>query len=603
MKIIKILILFYISLVKSTDIFLYETILDHDNKVQLEWNVQNETIRFKLILLLEIKSTDYLTFGFGMSDRGRFENAEFILFEINQIKNQKINLIESYTNADGFLKKSISPNKIYKYVSHSIDSSIKNQIELIFDRQICNANNVLYQIDAGTVHIIHFIYNNKIEWSKMFKPTESADSFDMKQTQLIKSTYNYNIKIKLNRFIDIKNNNIQLPSSDTTYWCKVFKLPNQFKQKHHITAFESIISESSKGIVHHMELFHCVTDPSPTMLNYNGPCNSEAKPEGLIQCRKVVAAWAMGATRFIYPANVGGVIGGLKYSPYLVLEIHYDNAKLKNNIIDSSGMRIFYQGGANEPLRQFDAGILEVGLEYNPKMAIPPNQNEFSLTGYCLSECTSESISQPITIFASQLHTHLTGRRIWTSLVRNNKLIEIINSDNHYDQMFQEIRLLRRPVRVEPGDTLITKCVYETNSRLDMTVGGYSIRDEMCVNYMHYYPLMESQLEVCKSSISDQVLDSFFTYMSKYDSANTNIWNKTIRENFNEIRWTPLTSLILSRLYDVAPIAFSCNSSEGIHISKVYKNNLNGVFDMIKLDIKDKIVLDKNYAPLVNQCL
>lgn len=83
------------------------------------------------------------------------------------------------------------------------------------------------------------------------------------------------------------------------------------------------------------------------------------------------------------------------------------------------------------------------------------------------------------------------------------KVVEIVNKDNHYDQMFQEIRMLREPVRVLPGDALINTCVYNTLSRQNMTFGGYSIRDEMCVNYMHYYPVAE--LEVCKSSISDDV--------------------------------------------------------------------------------------------------
>ena len=134
----------------------------------------------------------------------------------------------------------------------------------------------------------------------------------------------------------------------------------------------------------------------------------------------------MGAGRFEYPSNVGGVIGGKNYSPYLVLEIHFDNANKRSDIIDSSGIRIFYQGGYGEYLRQYDAGILEIGLEYNAKNSIPPQQDEFHLHGYCLSECTSVGLpTNGITIFASQLHTHLTGRRVWTSLVRNNQ-VEII---------------------------------------------------------------------------------------------------------------------------------------------------------------------------------
>ena len=39
-------------------------------------------------------------------------------------------------------------------------------------------------------------------------------------------------------------------------------------------------------------------------------------------------------------------------------------------------------------LRAHDAGIMELGLEYTDKMAIPPGQNIFTLTGYCTQQCT-----------------------------------------------------------------------------------------------------------------------------------------------------------------------------------------------------------------------
>lgn len=157
----------------------------------------------------------------------------------------------------------------------------------------------------------------------------------------------------------------------------------------------------------------------------------------MTQCRRVIAAWAMGASRFVYPEDVGGVVGGPDYSLYLVLEIHFDNPKLRSDIIDNSGIRIFYQGGEDESLRKYDAGIMEVGLEYNAKNSIPPQISVFHLHGHCLAECTRVALKKPITIFASQLHTHLTGRRVWTSLVRNGQVVELINADNHFDQMFQ----------------------------------------------------------------------------------------------------------------------------------------------------------------------
>lgn len=53
--------------------------------------------------------------------------------------------------------------------------------------------------------------------------------------------------------------------------------------------------------------------------------------------------------------------------------------------MDSSGVRLWY----TNHLRQYDAGVMELGLEYTDKMAIPPGQESFTLTGFCLPQCTA----------------------------------------------------------------------------------------------------------------------------------------------------------------------------------------------------------------------
>lgn len=53
--------------------------------------------------------------------------------------------------------------------------------------------------------------------------------------------------------------------------------------------------------------------------------------------------------------------------------------------IDSSGIRFLI----TPDLRPMDAGVIELGLEYTDKMAIPPTEENFPLTGYCVSECTA----------------------------------------------------------------------------------------------------------------------------------------------------------------------------------------------------------------------
>lgn len=47
--------------------------------------------------------------------------------------------------------------------------------------------------------------------------------------------------------------------------------------------------------MHHMEVFHCEVDAAKKLPSWNGPCQSPSKPEILEPCKRVLAAWAMGA--------------------------------------------------------------------------------------------------------------------------------------------------------------------------------------------------------------------------------------------------------------------------------------------------------------------
>ena len=60
----------------------------------------------------------------------------------------------------------------------------------------------------------------------------------------------------------------------------------------------------------------------------------------------------------------------------------------------------------------------------------------------------------------------------------------------------------------------------KTMLRLGMNVdglvaqGGFTTADEMCVNYIHYFPKVD--LEVCKSSVTTESLFKFFRLLNEY---------------------------------------------------------------------------------------
>ncbi|KIH68902.1 copper type II ascorbate-dependent monooxygenase domain protein [Ancylostoma duodenale] len=95
-----------------------------------------------------------------------------------------------------------------------------------------------------------------------------------------------------------------------------------------------------------------------------------------------------------------------------------------------------------------------------------------------------------IHVFGSQLHAHLSGRKIFTSHYRSGVKIGEINRDNHYSPHWQHIVFIRPYIHVMPG--------------------GYGIEDEMCVNYIYYFPA--SEVEVCKSAVDNTTLHTFFEH-------------------------------------------------------------------------------------------
>ncbi|VDM47615.1 unnamed protein product [Toxocara canis] len=314
--------------------------------------------------------------------------------------------------------------------------------------------------------------------------------------------------------------------------------------------FEANITKGNEHLVHHMEIYQCENPGHDFQWLYNGDCNSEHKPRETHGCSKVIAAWAFGAGPVVYPPEAGMPLGGPGFYPYLMVEIHYNNVERERDVVDNSGFTITY----TDQLRPYDAGILELGLIYSDANSIPPRQSAFPITGYCVADCTQNFPPEGINIFATQLHAHLTGRKLWTSHYRNGVKIGEVNRENHYSPHWQHVNMLGRPINVLPGDVLTTTCVFETLDKKDFTWGGYGIEDEMCVNYIHYYPA--SEVEVCKSAIDNSTLRAFFEQMGVNPTME-------ISEMYKAAKWSRERYSNLQELFNVGDLNMHCLQHDG----------------------------------------
>uniref|UniRef100_A0A182YRD3 DOMON domain-containing protein n=1 Tax=Anopheles stephensi TaxID=30069 RepID=A0A182YRD3_ANOST len=460
----------------------------------------------------------FQTFAVGFSQRGLLSRTDFCVF--SYVQNLYKQVYDTYTSR--------VPNHIFIDTIQNCATIHMDANTIAFRRKFdtCDPQDIVFH--SGTMYLVWWRIDSLLDWRNNFTmmPNISEQNQGVLPLQLLRAD-----KILINEKphhlnkIEVHLDDVVVPPAETTYWCKIQQLePWLINAKHHIIQFEPLID--NEDLVHHMEVFQCVAN-NVEISTFNGPCKDMPTYGRL--CSKVMALWAMGAGSFTYPKEAGLPIGGEGFNPHIRLEVHFNNPKLKSGCIDSSGMRI----KVVSKLRRYDAAIMELGLEYTDKMAIPPGQIAFPLYGYCIAECTELALPKSgIVIFGSQLHTHLRGVRVLTRHFRGAEELPEINRDDFFSHHYQEIRQLRYKPQVLPGDALVTTCYYDTRGYSIATLGGFSISDEMCVNYIHYYPATE--LEVCKSSISDKSLNNFFEYMKK-TKYNLSKWCSFKKLSFNSL--------------------------------------------------------------------
>lgn len=550
--------------------FPYHVTLDPYGGFQLNWTVSPDKRKVTFHIHAQVSVDGTLALGF--SDRGFFPNAD-LMFAWTDGEGVH-HFSDTWTNEAGIVEEDANQQIQILSAKKISRGSSPDAIALTITRDVDTCDPEDYVIDTGTTHILYLLDDEK--WGK-----ESINGYDVSQTkikgfnrvQVIKADIDSELPDDVRTF-EIRNPEVAIPAEETTYWCTIHRLPEEAVQrKNHIVQTEPIITKENRAVIHHMEVFHCEweEDQDQRVSDYGGPCTGSSAPEKeLEKCRNVIGAWAMGALTFTYPPEAGLAVGEEKrffrkpkrFSPFVRLEVHFNNPEKLEGHVDSSGLRFFY----TPTLRPYDTGIMELGLEYGPKDSIPPRQPEFALSGYCIGECTRTALpAGGIHVFAGQLHTHNYGVKVRTRHIRNGIELPEIARDDHYSTHFQEIRLYPKPINVLPGDDLITTCAYDTRNKSTMVLSGYSIQEEMCVNYIYYYP--RSDLELCKSSIDTKALDAYFRLQSKlsgrYRRDLSIAEQHRIQSSYAKIKFDSFETKLLEKIYQMAPISMQCNQSDG----------------------------------------
>ncbi|XP_070564696.1 DBH-like monooxygenase protein 1 homolog [Ptychodera flava] len=524
--------------IPTLDDYTHNAVLDADENFHVYWKFDKE----KIIFEINVRTTGWV--GFGFSPNGGMPGSDIVIGWVLKDGNVKFTdrhataysepIVDSRQDYKLLLGKEEDGFTIFKF--ERLIDTCDDEYDWQLKRETTRVIWAYHAEDPASVGGSDTVLRHTHRGSKSIWLLSIAESADRDLGEDVKT-------------FDLLSNNYHLPAKDTTYYCMGYKLP-ALDTKHHMIAYAPIITKGNEANVHHILIFQCRFGFNETLHHGIGhQCRTPNMPWEWYYCYMPFVGWAVGGETFYFPENAGFSLGDENDPTHVMVEIHYDNPESLGNIYDSSGIRIFYSSN----LREYDANFVVIGQDVNQLLVIPPGVEEFRVNSYCTAEMTQEGFidgvtGQPtnVTIFAVGLHTHLIGKAVSVTHVREGQDYEVIMKDDHYDFNLQEIYKLPREVQVEPGDELICECVYDSTGRDSLTYGGYSTKEEMCLAFLYVYP--RTALEVCftHTAVNETLLAAgILDVDSSRDPPmvlSPSRWeNMTIHEVFDDIEWDEQT--------------------------------------------------------------
>mmetsp|Transcript_12195 Transcript_12195/g.32484 ORF Transcript_12195/g.32484 Transcript_12195/m.32484 type:complete len:659 (+) Transcript_12195:793-2769(+) len=278
----------------------------------------------------------------------------------------------------------------------------------------------------------------------------------------------------------------------------------------HVVAMRPLLNPTTAFSNHHAILHVCTSNAFWDDHVTPKPCSQSVGSEGQSPlgelnsgCSSLMWVWAVGGGDWVLPSNVGFRIGNsLQAVSHVILEVHYDNPALREGLVDDFGFEMYYVNA----LREHDAGGMTLGdptlrmqisngglfgWPYESGNLQPGKQDLIHRQATCPSECTS-SFARNVTVFGSNLHMHTAGQKMYTQLYDSEgnakPLLDQMRID-FWDNGFQGVEAIPDgEFVIQPGDMLQTHCYFNTSARTKEVTFGTGTLNEMCMNFIFYYP-------------------------------------------------------------------------------------------------------------------
>ena len=438
--------------------------LDDKGNVQLFWSIGDEYSRYAIAS----RSTGYLALGF--SQTGAMTGADIAV----GLKGDNGNFTFENRYATGFDTPEVSPDQTTNM--RFVDGGQSNGTTwFIFDKKNLAACTQTQQ-NVATNAVQWFIYAHS---NQNVFAQHASGSMGMRYIKLgTAHTISSNVArpVPNAKSFTIRQQEITIPSDETTYCYSLHKMPNGTKN--------FIVGERpphSSPLLHHLVLYSCWNLPDEYLAMLSQPPNC-AWQNLSNPCNGFVTEWAPGMSARTFEVGYGKPFGEDSYQ-YVMLETHYNNPQNVVGQKDAASYNLLYSGHRVET----EVGTLTLGDLQVEGWFLEPGKDLVSHSTVCTPECTHKWPAEGITATSVFHHMHYRGRNARVQIIRNGTEIMPLSEFRNFEYGYQFEKILDN-VKLLPGDKLVTTCEFDTSNDTKPVPGGFASSQEMCFAWVDYYP-------------------------------------------------------------------------------------------------------------------
>jgi hypothetical protein len=217
--------------------------------------------------------------------------------------------------------------------------------------------------------------------------------------------------------------------------------------------------------------------------------------------------WAPGAELQVLPEFLGVKLNGADGVRCIGVQTHYDNPLLTAGLVDSSGP-VFHMTAINT-VRPTELGVIQIN---DPSVSLAGDDLLAGWSKYSFDCSGLGGIGDPgITFFSVNHHMHVAGQMMQTNITRPG-MDDVIWTTEHYDFNFQTALPVNVTIKGSERPYFTSYCAFDNSVRTQHPYStpsgkwGKGSNDEMCIDFLWYYPRISGVIECPLSAPAQTVL-------------------------------------------------------------------------------------------------